>query len=89
MNLTTESLGTKRKVFWTVFMALRRGRGFKPAAGVGTGCNDSDWPGELVVSISQRLVLEHNRHRRYSLRHLASPWICTQTTRSNISLSVP
>jgi len=40
-----------------------RGRGFKSSAAVGTGRNDSDWLGELVAGISQRLVLDQNLHR--------------------------
>ena len=51
MGFTTESLLDR-------FHGPGRGRGLKPAAMVGTRCNDSDWPGELVVGVSQRLVLD-------------------------------
>ena len=60
MSLTSKSLGMKRKVFWTVFMALRSGSGLKPAIVVGICRHNSDWTGQLVAGILQRLVLDQN-----------------------------
>ena len=54
-------LGSETEGLLDRFHGPRRGRGIKSATVVGTGCNSSDWPRELVADISQRLVLDQNR----------------------------
>ena len=51
-------LGDQTESLLDRFHRSRRGRGFRSATVVGTGFNDSNLPGQLVVGISQRLVLD-------------------------------
>ena len=60
-ELAHGELGDETESLLDRFHGPGRVRGFKPATPVGTSCNGSDWLGELVARISQRLVLDQNR----------------------------
>jgi hypothetical protein len=58
-GLHNGQLGDETESLLDCFHGSGRGRRFEPAVAVGTGCNsDSDCDGELVVGISERLVLK-------------------------------
>jgi len=57
-ELAHRELGDETESLLDRFHGHGRGRGFKSAPVVGTSCDGSDWLGELVAGISQRLVLD-------------------------------
>jgi signal transduction histidine kinase len=58
---------------------------------MGIGCNHSDWPGELVAGISQRLVLGQNHHRSKRIMITDSwlhRWISREAARYVVALLI-